>query len=116
MSDLDGRNRSQIIQHAAHPFGVTIFESNIYWTDWYNKSVLRAGKTGIHQIEEVRHGLSGALDIRSVSKDRQPNHWTPCALDNGGCTHLCLYKFTSYKCECPDKSDTQICKSGNNLI
>lgn len=109
---MDGRNRTVIIQHAAHPFGVTVFESNIFWTDWYNKSILRGGKTSNNKIEEIRHGLSGALDIRSVSKNRQPYQWTPCVQNNGGCTHLCLYRYTSYKCECPDKSDTLLCKSG----
>lgn len=112
MSDLDGKNRTPIIQHASHPFGVTIFESYIYWTDWHNKSVQRADKNGNHKVEIVRHGLSGALEIRSVSKNRQPYQWTPCAQDNGGCTHICLYRYSSYKCECPDKEDTIICKSG----
>lgn len=111
-SDMDGRNRTVIIQHAAHPFGVTIFESSIFWTDWYNKSILKGGKTSNNKIEEIRHGLSGALDIRSVSKSRQPYQWTPCALNNGGCTHLCLYRYASYKCECPDKIDTLLCKPG----
>lgn len=95
--------------HTSHPFGVTLFESHVYWTDWFNKSVYRSGKDGDNKIEEIRHGLSGALDIRSVSKDRQPYQWSPCAQDNGGCTHLCLYKYISYKCECPDKRDTIHC-------
>lgn len=111
-SDFDGRKRSQIIPHVAHPFAVTVFENSIYWTDWHNKSVLMATKTG-SKIEEVRHGLSGALDIRSVSKQRQPNDFTPCTNQNGGCTHLCLFRHQSYVCACPDVRDFRECKLGS---
>lgn len=114
VSKLDGRHRSTIVAHASHPFGVTVFESNIFWTDWYNKSVYRAEKAGNHKSEEVRHGLSGALDIRSVSKSRQPDDWTPCSEGNGGCTHLCLLKFNTYQCECPDRQDLRNCKLGKS--
>lgn len=102
MADLDGRERKQIVEHTTHPFGVAIFEGNIFWTNWYNKSIWRSDKRGRQKAQEVRTGLSGALDIRAVSRSRQPNQWTPCLNENGGCSHLCLYKFTSYKCECPD--------------
>lgn len=115
VSDLDGRDRSLVVEHTAHPFAVAIFETNLFWTNWYNKSVYRTSKRGNHKAHEVRSGLSGALDIRTVSKNRQPNHWSPCMHENGGCTHLCLYKYASYKCDCPDKDDTHSCKSGNYI-
>lgn len=82
------------------------------FTNWYNKSILKTQKRGRHKAQEIRTGLSGALDIRAVSRNRQPNHWSPCTENNGGCTHLCLYKYLSYRCECPDKPDTRTCTSG----
>lgn len=68
-----------------------------------------ATKTG-NKMEEVRHGLSGALDIRSVSKQRQPHDLSPCANKNGGCTHLCLFTYLAYVCACPDVMDSRECK------
>lgn len=112
VSGLDGRDRKQIVEHTTHPFGVAVFESNIYWTNWYNKSIWKSDKRGRHKAQEVRSGLNGALDIRSVSKSRQPNQWSPCMIENGGCSHLCLYKYATYKCECPDKVDSS-CTPGN---
>lgn len=110
VSDFDGKKRKQIVQHATHPFGVALSGPYIYWTDWFNKSVFRAPKTGSSIGVEIRHGLRAALDIRSVSQHRQPFDAHPCAVDNGGCSHLCLFKGQSYDCSCPDKSDGRTCK------
>ncbi|XP_037029978.1 low-density lipoprotein receptor-related protein 4 isoform X2 [Bradysia coprophila] len=110
VSDFDGKKRKQIVQHATHPFGVALSGPYIYWTDWFNKSVFRAPKTGSAIGVEIRHGLRAALDIRSVSQHRQPFDVHPCSIDNGGCSHLCLFKGQSYDCACPDKPDGRTCK------
>lgn len=110
MADFNGNNRVQVVQRATHPFGVTLFGAYVYWTDWYNKSVFRALKTGNSTPEEVRHNIRAALEIRSVGIERQPNDWNPCAQENGGCSHLCLFKRDSYICGCPDKIDNRTCK------
>lgn len=112
MCDFDGNKRTTIVQHATHPFGIALAGSYIYWTDWYNKSVFRAPKTGSTSGAEIRHGLKGALDIRSVSQRRQPTDLHPCMHENGGCTHLCLFKLQSYVCGCPDIPDGRTCKIG----
>lgn len=110
-----------MVDHAPHPFGVTIFESHVYWTDWYNKSVYRAPmakEMGIGvAAQEVRRGMRGALELRAVSKQRQPDHHVnPCQHENGGCTHLCLFRERSYVCTCPDKSDGRECKAEESTI
>lgn len=114
-SDLDGKNRKVVIPHAEHPFGFTLTSGYYYFTDWYNKSVIRSPKSG-GQPEEVRHGLRGALEIRSVSADRQPIHWNPCSTSNGGCSHLCLWKGKSYICACPNVKDSRTCKTDPAFI
>lgn len=110
--DFEGRKRRQLIEHTAHPFGVTVFESNLYWTNWYNKSILKGHRRGRYKAQEFRTSLSGALEIRSVSRSRQPSQWSPCAENNGGCSHLCLYRFHTYRCECPEEPGTD-CSTGN---
>jgi DNA-binding beta-propeller fold protein YncE len=115
MCDFSGRKRAQVVPHATHPFGFTITPTHIYWTDWYNKSVLRAPKKLNPEAEEVRFGLRGALEIRSVSSDRQPKFNNPCAEDNGGCSHLCLFIETDYVCACPDVSDGRPCTTARSF-
>lgn len=110
--DFDGKRRSKIIEHAEHPFGFTLTGAYYYYTDWHNKSVIRVPKhANSMQHEEVRQNLRGALEIRSVSADRQPEYFNPCNESNGGCSHLCLYiGGRRYVCECPDIPDTRSCK------
>lgn len=114
MSDFDGKKRLQVVPHATHPFGFTLHQSNIYWTDWYNKSVLKSfKKPGSNVVvEEVRHGLRGALDIRAVARERQPDDdgVNPCGRQNGDCSHLCLFAGRQYSCECPDRPDSRLCQ------
>ncbi|XP_052860473.1 low-density lipoprotein receptor-related protein 4-like [Anopheles cruzii] len=105
MCDFDGRRRTPVVAHATHPFGFTLTATHLYWTDWYNKSVLRASKDSVANVEVARFNLRGALEVRSVSGARQPHDWNPCRRDNGGCSHLCLYAETSYVCGCPDVPD-----------
>lgn len=115
-SDLDGQSRSTVLAHATHPFGLTVIGSSIYWTDWYNKSIFRLPKNGNSASDEIRHGLRGALDIRSVSRSRQPNDYNPCSVKNGGCSHLCFYRRYTYVCACPDKPDKRTCSTKPSVI
>ena len=110
MCDFDGKRRTRVISQATHSFGFTLMASYMYWTDWHNKSVLRAPKRVASPVEKVRFGLRGALEIRSVSGSRQPHDWNPCGQDNGGCSHLCLFAETRYVCGCPDTPDETHCR------
>lgn len=53
MSDLDGRNRQIVLSSSAgiHPYGLTIYQGIIYWTDWNTQSITSynatSGETGV---------------------------------------------------------------------
>ncbi|XP_060531905.1 low-density lipoprotein receptor-related protein 4-like [Cylas formicarius] len=107
-TDFHGKNRIALPVQTTHPFSLTQFEEHLYWTDWDTKSVLRAEKTtGKDQIL-IRSQLHAAMGITMVTKERQLS-WNPCAVDNGGCTHLCFYRQKGYTCGCPDEP-TSNCK------
>ncbi|PSN54231.1 Low-density lipoprotein receptor-related protein 4 [Blattella germanica] len=114
-SDLNGRNRVHLVPEATHPFGLTQYEDHIYWTDWYRKSVERADKTTGKDRIIMRTDLDGVMEIRAVASGRQTG-WTPCAVNNGGCSHLCLYKQQSYVCACPDTPDYRPCSLEPSVV
>lgn len=77
------------------PYGVTLFDRFVYWTDWGNMSVLRADKYNGTSVEVLTTGVSLLRDLRVFSPQRQPQGG-PC-VDNGGCEELCLAVSTSQR-------------------
>lgn len=108
MSDLNGKNRIEIIRDVPHPFGLSVFGDYIYWTDWRTKSIHRANKmTGLNRIV-IQNNMEGLMAISVVSPLRQTGT-NQCAIRNGGCTHLCLARPNGYKCACPTYPDSRPC-------
>jgi hypothetical protein len=86
------------------------FHEYIYWTDWYKKSVERADKMKGSDRTAIRRNLNGVMEIRAVAAEQQQG-WTPCAEENGYCSHLCFNRPQDYKCKCPDVEDDRPCST-----
>lgn len=84
-----------------YPYGLDVFENNIYWTDWMNKSIEKANKlTGENRTVVVRN-VPDAMGITIFHRNRK-NIRTPCGNNNhGGCSHLCLLRPKGHSCACP---------------
>ncbi|XP_075213619.1 low-density lipoprotein receptor-related protein 4-like [Lycorma delicatula] len=109
MSDIDGKERIPLVPETTHPFGLTQFGDHIYWTDWYKKVVERADKMTGRNRATIRSDILNVMEIQAVTPDRQPG-WSPCVIDNGHCSHLCLYRgHHDYVCACPDIQDDTTC-------
>lgn len=53
-----------------HPFGITIFKSEIYWTDWMTRAISRAGLDGESQ-QILKSELPGIMDVCVFDRSRQ---------------------------------------------
>lgn len=51
--------------HLRHPFAVSVFEDNLYWTDWNTESLYRANKFNASQssVSTVATGLYSPMDL-----------------------------------------------------
>lgn len=97
---LDGTNRRTVInQGLPHPFALTLFEDELYWTDWYTKSINKANKFSGQPLETVRTRLHFPMDIHTWHPQRQPAAENKCM--NSTCSHLCLPNEQSFICGCP---------------
>ncbi|XP_018608191.1 low-density lipoprotein receptor-related protein 5-like isoform X1 [Scleropages formosus] len=98
--NINGTDRRTILDDKLpHIFGFTLLGDYIYWTDWQRRSIERVRKTGAarEMIIDQLPDLMG-LKATSVTKAFGTN---ACAVDDGGCSHLCLYRPQGPQCACP---------------
>ena len=64
VSDLTGANRQLLVSSAVdiHPFGLTLYQRMLYWTDWNNRSISRLDLSNGNK-EMVITGLKKPMDI-----------------------------------------------------
>ncbi|XP_034949215.1 LOW QUALITY PROTEIN: low-density lipoprotein receptor-related protein 4 [Chelonus insularis] len=117
MSDLNGNYRVQLIAAANNPFGLTQLGEFIYWIGQIgnNPVLMRVDKaTGRNRIS-IRTSVNLVTNIKAVSSDIQQG-WSPCVIDNGGCSHLCLFTKRNYTCACPDVKETNCSTIPNKQV
>ncbi|VCW96984.1 unnamed protein product [Gulo gulo] len=99
-ADLNGGSRHTLVSPVQHPYGLTLLDSYIYWTDWQTRSIHRADKGTGSNVILVRSNLPGLMDIQAVDR-AQPLGSNKCGSRNGGCSHLCLPQPSGFSCACP---------------
>ncbi|XP_058055099.1 prolow-density lipoprotein receptor-related protein 1 [Anopheles bellator] len=103
----DGKDHRLVIKDPgvlAHPFSITVFDNYVYWTDWRTYSVIRANKWNGTDVTVIQKTQSQPFGIQILHSSRQPQTLTPspCAVNNGGCSHLCLLSVANrHECACP---------------
>ncbi|XP_066030106.1 low-density lipoprotein receptor-related protein 6 isoform X2 [Pocillopora verrucosa] len=102
MTDLNGASRQVLLSSAdqIHPFGLVLYESVLYWTDWNKKSILRYNLTSAKH-ETVIPDLQQPMDIHVYDPSLSFTGPHACAQNNGLCSDFCLLKPGGYKCACP---------------
>jgi low density lipoprotein receptor-related protein 5/6 len=86
---------------------LTLYNDNVYWTELDNKLIKRGNKYG----GQIRGQVGGQITFQDKStevidlfvyhKSRQKGT-NNCAVNNGGCSELCLYVGNGvHKCACP---------------
>ena len=88
--DLDGKQRQVVVSgNMPQPHGLTQYEEYIYWADWTTRSIERAHKQSGENRTRIQTQVDYVMDILVFHSSRQSGR-NPCAVNNGGCSHLCL--------------------------
>lgn len=100
--DFEGNFRKTVIEFKAeeHPYGITVTNTKIYWTDWKTNALHSAIKTNLSSQTIITGNLEGLMDVKVVDSYEQLEDNT-CKNSNGGCSHLCLRKPGGFSCQCP---------------
>jgi hypothetical protein len=114
--NFDGTGRNRLMDSLQHPFGLDVFENNVYWSDWESQNIQVADKGSGKGRRSMVSNTSDLMDIRVFHRKRR-NIRNPCAVRNGDCSHICLLNPRgSYTCACPIgvklTDDNRTCRDG----
>lgn len=129
----NGENHKRLIknpEYLHHPFAITIYENNLYWTDWRLSSVITADKFTGFNITIFYQSTIQPFDVKVMHPSRQPWDYnaegsgkeiiSPC--ENSSCSHLCLLSTNnSYKCACPhmmriSNNNDKVCEKVKDIL
>lgn len=92
---LTGENRQVIVQGVQYPFAMTVFQQDIFWTDWTERAVFRAGKDDGSGFAVLAKDLQyRPNDIHVYAASKQESCSSFCQQFNGGCSHICVSGMT----------------------
>ncbi|XP_069750812.1 sortilin-related receptor isoform X2 [Narcine bancroftii] len=109
-ADLNGGQRSVLIQNLPHPYAISVFKDQIYWDDWTQLSIFRAYKHDGSGMETLVTGLTGVMDMKVFYKGKTKGS-NSCV--HKTCSLLCLPKPNGKKCACPDGVKSLVLPSGD---
>ncbi|MBN3275121.1 NID1 protein, partial [Polyodon spathula] len=96
--------RRKILEGIQYPFGITSYGRNLYYTDWRRDAVIAADRTAGRENDEFQPQKRSRLYGITTAYSQCPRGQNYCAVNNGGCTHLCLATPTGRSCRCPDNA------------
>nr|XP_061813958.1 low-density lipoprotein receptor-related protein 1-like [Nerophis lumbriciformis] len=91
-------------EYLSHPFAVTMYGGEVYWTDWRTNTLAKANKWTGSNVTVVQRTNTQPFDLQVYHPTRQPEAPNPCAAKDGKepCTHLCLINYNqTFSCGCP---------------
>lgn len=79
------------MQGVQYPFAMTVFKQDIFWTDWTERGVFRAGKDDGSGFTVLAQDLQyRPNDIHVYAASKQESCSSSCQQFNGGCSHVCV--------------------------
>lgn len=82
-------------EYLSHPFAVTMYGGEVYWTDWRTNTLAKANKWTGHNVTVVQRTNTQPFDLQVYHPSRQPQGW--CWTDSSvsprtNCSFFCLLK------------------------
>ncbi|KAJ0015964.1 hypothetical protein NQD34_014254 [Periophthalmus magnuspinnatus] len=116
-STLTGANRQVILLGVQYPFSLTVYKQDIFWTDWTERGVFRAGKEDGSDFAVLAQELQyRPNDIHVYSPAKQESCNNTCMQFNGGCSHVCVSGPSGPECQCPHEGKWYLANNGKDCI
>ncbi|XP_048835137.1 low-density lipoprotein receptor-related protein 1B-like isoform X4 [Brienomyrus brachyistius] len=91
-------------EYLSHPFAVSLFGGNVYWTDWRTNTLAKANKWTGSNVTVIQKTSAQPFDLQIYHPSRQPRVSNPCKANDGRgpCSHICLISYDrTVACACP---------------
>ncbi|KAG2459292.1 LRP2 protein, partial [Polypterus senegalus] len=105
----DGLYRKTVIYGGSlipHPYGLSMFEHYVYYTDWTRMAVMRANKFSESSPQVIFPSPLTPYGVTVYHSLRQPFVRNPCGNNKGGCEQICVLSHRTdndglgYRCKC----------------
>ncbi|XP_044525030.1 low-density lipoprotein receptor-related protein 2 [Gracilinanus agilis] len=105
----DGLQRKTIAHGGSiipHPYGISLFEHNVFFTDWTRLAVMKANKFSESNPQIIYQSSLRPYGVTIYHTLRQPYVRNPCGNNNGGCDQVCVLSHRTdndglgYRCKC----------------
>uniref|UniRef100_F7CLL4 Low-density lipoprotein receptor-related protein 2 n=1 Tax=Monodelphis domestica TaxID=13616 RepID=F7CLL4_MONDO len=105
----DGLQRKTIAHGGSiipHPYGISLFEHNVFFTDWTRLAVMKANKFSESNPQIIYQSSLRPYGVTIYHALRQPYVRNPCGNNNGGCDQVCVLSHRTdndglgYRCKC----------------
>uniref|UniRef100_A0A803SZL0 LDL receptor related protein 2 n=1 Tax=Anolis carolinensis TaxID=28377 RepID=A0A803SZL0_ANOCA len=89
-----------------HPYGISLFEHNLYFTDWTKMALMKANKFADSNPQVIYQSSLRPYGVTIYHALRQPYVRNPCSGNNGGCDQICVLSHRTdndglgYRCKC----------------
>ena len=106
-STLQGEDRQVVLLGVQSPYALSVFQQDLFFTDWTTRSVYRAGKDDGSELTVLIQDLQyrpNAVHVFTPAKQELCS--SPCLLFNGGCSHVCVAGDTLTLYHSASKGDT----------
>uniref|UniRef100_A0A8C5KSR3 Low-density lipoprotein receptor-related protein 2 n=1 Tax=Jaculus jaculus TaxID=51337 RepID=A0A8C5KSR3_JACJA len=105
----DGIQRKTVVRGGSlvpHPFGISLFENTLYFTDWTKMAVMKANKFTETNPQAYYQSSLRPYGVTVYHALRQPYASNPCGTNNGGCEQVCVLSHRTdngglgFRCKC----------------
>ncbi|XP_036394518.1 low-density lipoprotein receptor-related protein 2 [Megalops cyprinoides] len=89
-----------------HPYGLSVFENHVFFTDWTKMAVMQANRFNGSNSKLLYRTTDRPGHIVVSHAVLQPVVMNPCGRHNGGCQHICVLSHRSdneglgFRCKC----------------